>query len=297
MIKGTEILSAESLDDLEFVDFKSVFEVFLHLVFKRYLHVTLSLGFFLIFIPFFLFNVIGATVFYTVLIPISIIVIYASRFTKVAERWFMGNFAETKGLKYETSAPISTVDGKIFEIGRKRSIKNVITGIYKKHPFRLFHYSYTRKHGKHDENYDSTRAIMPFTVMEIIFDDIRFPYIALQSRKMPKFTTLKSNEREISLEDDLNNHFRLYCTDNYQIETLQIFSIEFLSFLRDTASEFSIEFAKNKIYIYDDKFIHNKEDLNEIFEVSKRISDSIGGLVRRLSGDFDVMHERFALKR
>ncbi len=286
MKKSKEILSPESLNDLEFKDFKSVSGVFFHLVFRRYALVTSLFGVFVIVLALFLFAVVEFVIF-NIFAIFSSILIYAGIFAAIAERWFMGNFAKTIGFKYEGSAPLSTVSGKIFEIGSSRSITNVISGEYKGHPFRLFHYKYVQRiDGRRDKTF-------PFTVMEITFEDIRFPHMALRSRRMPKFFRSGKDELEISLEDEFRSHFQLFCKDNYQIEALQIFNTDTLTLLRDTASDFSIEFADNKVYIYDNIHIRNKKDLHELYEVSEKIFDSIGPLIIRLSGHFDVMHKYF----
>ncbi len=281
MKKRKEILSEDSLNDLEFKDFESVFRVFLHLIFKRYAVVTLLFVIFIVMLALFLFAFVEFAIF-NIFAILSAFLIYTGIFSAVAERWFMGNFAKMIGFKYERSASLNTVNGRIFQIGNSRKIRNVISGEYKDHPFRLFHYSYQRG--------TRNKKKYPFTVLEITFENIRFPHIALRSRKMPKFFKSKSNELEVSLEEDFRPHFQLFCTDKYQIEALQIFSADLLKFLKETASEFSIEFAGNKLYVYDNKRIRNKTDLHELHEVSERIFDSIGPLINRLGGHFEAMH-------
>ena len=61
------------------------------------------------------------------------------------------------------------------------------------------------------------------------------------------FKNSLTRDVEISLEGTHTKAFRLFSTINYEIETLQIFTSEFLHFLEERASNFSIEFAEKRL--------------------------------------------------
>jgi len=88
----------------------------------------------------------------------------------------------------------------------------------------------------------------------------------------------------------------LYCTQDYETETLQIFTVDILDYLSKSGSNFSIEFSENKIYIYDDLIIRKQEELDQLYEVVKKILNSSQGLFDRLHDDFDSLHSVYNKK-
>ncbi len=100
----------------------------------------------------------------------------------------------------------------------------------------------------------------------------------------------KNKDAEINLEEQFRKKYRLYATAGYEIEVLQIFTGEMLEFLGQKGSNFSIEFAENRMYIYDDLFISKITELQAIFGLAEKILDLIGPLLDRLHDDFDALH-------
>lgn len=200
---------------------------------------------------------------------------------------FMKQFAKSKKLSYTRILPLDSVSGRLFENGHSKIIKNAVSGIYESHPMRIFNYQYTIGAGR------SSQTLF-FTIFEIQFEKTIFPHILLQSKSMLNFNVMNklnnTKDSEISLSNQAKENFRLYTTSGYEIETLQIFTEETLELLRQKSSKFSIEFAENRMYIYDDLFISKKSSLLELYEIAQLIFDSIGPLLNRLHDDFAVLH-------
>ncbi len=203
---------------------------------------------------------------------------------------FMMKFAQDNGLDFEFSKTID-FPGRLFSLGNGTSTKtilNLIHGRYKEYPIKIFHYNYSVGSGKNRRTYH-------FTVCEVEISELDFPFILLKSNSMMKHASTdyfgQDKDSEINIGDEFQKVFTLYCRNEYEIEVLQIFNKELLSYLATQAHKFSIEFSKNKIYIYDDHIITTQQAMDEMYMVLKMIIDRSGELLKRLRDDFESMHE------
>lgn len=206
-------------------------------------------------------------------------------------RQFMIQYSKEKQMTYLDIVDLSQLKGRLFEVGDSKKAKQGIMGTYNNYPIKIFNYSYTIGSGKNQNAYF-------FTVCEIEIEKIDFPHIFLKSKSMWG-THFKKNyfgpnkDTRIKLEKQFEDKFNLYCTEDYEIEVLQIFTKDLLGFLVEHGNKFSIEFSENKIYIYDDKIIRNKKDLDELYSIVKIILDRSGDLIKRLADDFEAMHNSY----
>lgn len=268
-------------------EFKSVHQIVKRLVFKDYRFITIAIGILCVvfsvifikisFVPFFV-------------LPMVTIGIYVSILYRNADRIFMREFAKINNLSYSSTANITSVTGRLFNVGHAKVISNVLSDTYNGHLFRLFNYQYTVGSGKNSHTY-------MFTICEVAFPQTKFPYILLQSRKMSKFGLSeffgRDRDVEIPIEEDFKKNFKLFTRLEYEIEALQIFSHDILRLLQEQAYRFSIEFSGNKMYVYDDKIIRNQKELEEIFIVTRKMIDSSGPLLNRLHDDYASLNEAF----
>ena len=193
----------------------------------------------------------------------------------------MKGFAAQNGMVYAEHGALEDCRGRLYEIGHSRGVTNTIVGNWNNYPIKLFNYSYTTSSGKSQQRH-------AFTVLEISFAKIEFPYIFLQAKNMWGFFAGAFGQGvEIPLQ---NKNFHLSAAKGYEIEALQIFSDQLLEYLAHNAPNFSIEFAENRINIYDDKTLSNKKDLLQLLDAGKHIIDSSGALISRLSDDFAALH-------
>ena len=66
-----------------------------------------------------------------------------------------------------------------------------------------------------------------------------------------------------------------------------------LHFLKDDAPQYSIEFAENRLYVYDNTFVSTKSALVRMHDVVKRIVSSLGPRLERMHDDFSALHEYY----
>ena len=199
---------------------------------------------------------------------------------------FMKSFAAENGLKYAPFFAAGDLKGRLFSVSNSELAGNSFSGKHNNTPFRIFNYIYSVGDGKNRRSYK-------FTVSEIEIEKTIFPYILLQSKSMAKYSKgslLKNKDIEISLEENFKKTYKLFAKENYEIEVLEIFTKDLLNFLKENGSHFSIEFADNKIYIYDDRLIHKKKNLSALLDLTKKIIEKTAPLLGRLSDDFSALH-------
>lgn len=95
---------------------------------------------------------------------------------------------------------------------------------------------------------------------------------------------------EVPMDEHARDAFRLFCTQGYEIEVFEIFQPHVLQFLKERGAHFSIEFAENRMHIYDDKMIRTKKELDAMHTVITELLAAIGPLLNRLHDDFAALH-------
>ncbi len=220
----------------------------------------------------------------------SIAIFFCYYFTIRAKvhRQFIQEFAKINGFEFMEKMEAGMFSGKLFSIGHSRKVYFVVSGKYADYPIKIFNYEYITGSGKNSHTY-------AFTVCEIEIKDTQFPHIFLKSDSMwhiiPDNPFDKDKIVRINLEGEFEKKFNLYCTEDYEIEVLQIFDENLLRYLSDHGNNFSIEFSGNKIYFYDDVIISNKNDLDNLYNVVRKVLDNSGNLMKRLHDDFESLHE------
>ncbi len=206
-------------------------------------------------------------------------------------------FANEMGLDYVESESkayfvLQSLKSRLFRTGHSKTVSNLMVGEIENHPLKIFNYFYTVGSGKSSTRYS-------FTVSEIEIGETRFPHIFLRSKRMWGYSNRRifgvNKDTKINLEDEYRKKFSLYCTENYEIEVLQIFTPQLLDYLVEHGNKFSIEFYENKIYVFDNKVIRKKEDLQELYSINKIILSNTDGLLHRLKNDFESLHEVYKL--
>lgn len=203
-----------------------------------------------------------------VLLGLVIISLPLQYFYAKAYPLFMRHFAELNNMSYVESQTYKFPDGA------EALIWNVIVGNWNGFPVMIYNTGHVNEKRP------------PYTVMEITIQEVKFPYIALQSKKMDRqFNT--GGVENININ---NGAFMLSAARGYETEALQIFSPELLDYLTQKAKDFSIQFSEDKLNIYFNKEISTKKNLTRFLDVGKHIIDSSGAFMARLSDDFAVLH-------
>jgi hypothetical protein len=131
--------------------------------------------------------------------------------------------------------------------------------------FNVFTYTY----------YKDTRSgkdSFPFTVFRFSVTK-PLPHIVLDSRKndgiissIPRYF---NDDQRIELEGDFNNYFDLFAPRDYEIETLDILSPDFMQMLIDFHSDFDVEINKTEIYLISKGINYDQQSMAELFKAAE----------------------------
>lgn len=219
--------------------------------------------------------------------PLSILIFISYTFYRRnrIHKEFMSNFAKKNNFTFVETLNIKDFRSDLFKWGHSNYVYNGVFGTYSERPIKIFNYRFKTGSGKNQSTHY-------FTVCEISMDEISFPKIHLRSKNMWGWWPIKS-AKKMSLEPEYEKYFSISCEEDYEIEVLQIFTKEFLDYLIQNASNFSMEFYSGKIYIYDDLIISNKDELDNLYEVVRQVLERSSKLIGRLKGDFEAMHNSY----
>lgn len=213
-----------------------------------------------------------------------ILFLYFANLQRIKHKKFMKDFAVKNRMIFQDKTDHNLFKGRLFNYGHSKGVTNLMSGKYEDYPIKIFNYHYSTGSGKN-------RHRRHYTVIEIEIYKTQFPYILLKPKVL--FAALFSIENKISLEEKYSNKLELYCEEDYEIEVLQIFTTELLDFLVEHGNKFSIEFSGNKIYFYDDLIILKNEQLDELYNIVKKVLEKTGPLLYRLHDDFDALHDSY----
>jgi hypothetical protein len=202
-----------------------------------------------------------------------------------------GNFyqylAQKYNLSYKKTPQIDLMQSfrsRLFDYSRTIATKGVLEGHYKDHIFTIFSVLFYLQ-GNHIFS-------KQLTVGSCEFGKTEFPYILLRSKRMPLYQQESIDDIKISIEKKYLTNFDLYCSENYEIEILQIFTEDLLSSISSVSKEFSIEFGGNRFYIYMNRNLNDRgdeKDIKQIIQIIHEIIDKTDGLLFRLKDDFEVL--------
>lgn len=206
--------------------------------------------------------------------------------------YILDEMAKRNNLLRQRTVSLNDLKGNIFKVIWHKRINNVLLGRYKEKMARFFNYSYTVNHGKNSTTYH-------FTVLEVFFDNISFPYMLLQYKrdlpiiKSTRYGIKEPGERKITLESDFDRYYNLFVKDGYGIEAMQIFKEDFLIFLVKEDCNFSIELKDDRMYIYLRHKITRYHEFKELFTTAGEAIRRISPVLTKLKRDFDVLKDHY----
>lgn len=242
---------------------------------RHYLFPAFFLIILLILLIFFSFASGDLVLFIFCLVIIGVAYVYVRRKIRHA---FMQQFAIVNNYAYEIRGFVEEIEAPYLQMGHDRSIEDVVSGVYKECPIRLFNFNCTIGYGKHQRH-------ITFTVCEIHYKT-NLPRIFLDAHHNSFLTSdifaRFRGEEIISLEGDFNKYFTLYIPKGYQIEALQIFAPDIMADLIDKSKMFDLEFIADHLYIYSSKAIETKNDLYEFYDLARLLIVELAPTLERL---------------
>ena len=92
-------------------------------------------------------------------------------------------------------------------------------------------------------------------------------------------------------EMDLDKQFDLYCQEKYEIETLQIFSPDFISKMMNDWKNYNLEFSGNSLTVFKSGKILNAAELNNFFNLAKHIMTGLENTLSSIAGSVKALNE------
>ncbi len=185
---------------------------------------------------------------------------------KTLENKYYASIAQSLQYTYNAKDAVPS-SGKLFTFGSNRSLKNVLTGIYKDLPFWFGKYTFGVGGGRYEQYYIYTVA-------------------ALQTRKsLPRVVCVpvnlstgsllnswkEENCEHVSLEGDFNKFFKVYVEKGKEDEALEILQPNTMSMLMDTYKEYGFECSGSTLYIF--KLGYPEGNQDEVLALCKELQE------------------------
>lgn len=201
---------------------------------------------------------------------------------KIRKRFIVA-FARANGFNYYDTLDVSELRGMLYKLGGERKIRNIMEGALLGRRFRMFDYSFSAGSGRDKKN-------QYFGVAEITYDS-SFPHILLQAVQT-NFIAWNSSLGlvKLKLEAKYEKKFNLYVPKGYEVEALQLFSVRFLDSFSKHMAGLTIDIFEDRINIYDDHLIDNRQELTRVWTIAGEIIKELGTLPERLKDDFESLH-------
>ena len=206
-------------------------------------------------------------------VPIYLIVgimFYLMYLEKRARDRFMQRFALLAGFQYQEGTLTDDIDAPYLQIGRDRSLEDVVVGTFQTYPLRFFNFNCIVGYGKYQHTITFSAAQIGYRIaLPHIFLDAHHHFFVDDAVFSAGAPVHDSNQESIKLEGDFNKYFSLYAPKGYEIETLQIFTPDIMADLIEYSKNFSLEFYGSNLYIYSRKTITSGKDLCGLYDLVK----------------------------
>jgi len=197
---------------------------------------------------------------------------------------FMRQFALRNNFTYVGAGDPGSALGALFQRGHSREIADTVSGVLDGYEFRFFFFYYTVGSGKHKKTYT-------YTVCEIKTKG-NAPDIVVESRADWDFQSYASGrQKEMPVESSFKELFALFAPEDFEIETLEIFTPDVLSELINRAQKYNFEFIEDRLYVFRLGEIGKRAELEEFLKLTDYLVDTVVPKVFRLSDDVHALKE------
>jgi hypothetical protein len=224
-------------------------------------------------------NSVGAIL---VIVPLVVLAVAYGVVRQRIQDEFMRQFAEANGYVFSPVGSSVGLDGALFRLGRDHLVGDTVSGEYLGRPISLFLYSYVTGEGKQ-------RQVHPYTVFRLQFD-VEMPDLLLEKKESFFMGELFGQLPEhIKLEGDFNKYFSLSIKKGYEVEALEIFTPDVMAELEEKCKGLSLEIVNNDLFVYDNKTVSKKIDLDALYGVAQYFVQKLGPVLARMKGPTEAM--------
>jgi hypothetical protein len=205
---------------------------------------------------------------------IPFIILYRT-INKKVHKVFMQQFALANNFIYKDTGSFANEKGSVFKKGSAKQLSNLIEGEVNGIPLRLFNYQFKIGSGKNSQ-------IFKYTIFDLEFNS-HLPRMLLDAINIFGRSSFVGSLKKLKLEsNEFNKHFSLYITPGHQIEALQIFTPDLMQELLDLKGKYDLEIVGNQLYVYANRQVKNKKNLNEMFKVVSHLIHNVRNEIERM---------------
>ncbi len=187
--------------------------------------------------------------------PIFVFLFYFSFEVERARTAFWISFARDRGFVYLPRDEQFAERALLFNQGHSRAATHFVSGEHQGVPTRIFSYHFATGSGKSRQDYY-------YTVFEFKFAG-SFPHCYLNYRyNLPNFSV----GEKIPLPAEIEKQFSLQAPKEYEIESLEIFTPDVLSWLLDNRWLYDVEMLDQELLVFRLGRIDRRELLEQEFD-------------------------------
>lgn len=192
---------------------------------------------------------------------------------------FMSQFAVEHKLAFTMTGKTAGRHGKLFKHPRAGELFNIVSGTIFGLPSELFNYTYKSGGGRSSVTHE-------VTVLQVVFKGL-VPHFSVIEKDETIDSILRPRDGQYAheLEGDFFKYYKLYVADNQEIEILEILTPEIMAFMIDEAKHFSFEFVENQLFIYQNQYIDNTDDLMNFVTLARLLLERLQKRIGRLHDD------------
>ncbi len=213
--------------------------------------------------------------------PIAIILVYIFLILYKKEKDFWKEIAEINGWKYKEKIQSTNfnldffknilnytnttfnIDGPLlFKEGHSKRVSNEIEGVINNRNFRFLNYKFTTGYGK--------TAVDHYYSIFIFKFNGSFPHIYLNNKNN---SWSKNVGEYIPLPSLFEEKFYLLAPKKYEIEVLEIFTLDILDKLLNNNYSYDIEFISQEMFVFLDERIRKFEQFEKMFNEVLELED------------------------
>ncbi len=207
-----------------------------------------------------------------------------------AEDAFFEQFALANNFSFQKKGLPLDFNGSLCFVGHSQIGRDLVSGEFQDIPFALLNYQYTVGSGKNSHTYIYTAFRLDFpSSLPPIFLKPKYCYFGGSM-----FGNISDEAKQkLNLEGNFNDYFDLWTKHDYEIETLQLFTPDFMQKIQDTWNKFSIEFKDNQIYVYHGHMITKDEELESMYQLIQYLVNKITLFAKAVKGDIEAMNAEY----
>ena len=216
---------------------------------------------------------------FLVLTPPGVVGIWIAGYLARARTAFWKAFALENGWTYAQVADLSKETGVMFTKSSKfmkpltsKRAANVVTGAWENRPARIFEYAFTLGSGKGSETFH-------YTVFEFTFTG-SFPHLYLNRRG--DGYDLDPGDT-VPLPAEFEKQFHLFAPKQYEVEALEIFTPDALSYLLEVKWPYDLELVDKRLIVYLKSHIGSGMQLAAEWHRAKTLAARLAPVLDRVS--------------